>query len=96
MLSLASLFLIAIVSAAVNVNVPVKMNGIAYAPLRQNKWCVTREDIFEDVALLAQATTNIRTYTTGCNHIEHVIAACALNNLGLYVGLDVSANGKLK
>jgi exo-beta-1,3-glucanase (GH17 family) len=46
----------------------------------------------QDIALLAQVTDSIRTYTTGCNHIEYIIAACAIYDLELYVGLDIEAD----
>jgi exo-beta-1,3-glucanase (GH17 family) len=88
---LIPLFLIAATTAQqVTINVPSKMNGIAYAPLRDNKDCVTRDNIFEDISLLSRATDSIRTYSTGCKHVDHIIAACAQYNLKLYVGLDVS------
>ena len=71
-----------------------KVWAITYTPFRDDGTCKSQSEVYNDVKeIKADGFRTLRTYSTDCNTLEHVGAACADLGLKMIIGVFVGKKG---
>lgn len=68
--------------------------GMTYSPYTANSQCKDQGTVSKDIAAMAsKGFTSVRVYSTDCNTLEYVGAACKANGMKVILGVFISETG---